>query len=82
MEQEDGKWYYLRPDGDMATGWVKVAGSWYYMNADGVMVTGWLKDGNNWYWLRADGAAAIGWTNVMVPGTSSRTTRACSPAGS
>ena len=63
-KKEDGKWYYLRPDGDMATGWVKVAGSWYYMNADGIMVTGWLKDGNSWYWLRADGAAAIGWTNV------------------
>ena len=63
-KQEDGKWYYLRPDGDMATGWVKDGGSWYFLGSDGVMATGWLKDGNNWYWLRANGAAAIGWANV------------------
>ena len=47
--------YYFKPDGYMATGWVKVADEWYFLTASGAMKkNAW--EGN--YWLKADGKMA------------------------
>ena len=37
--QQGDDWYYLNPDGSMATGWLLSQGSWYYLDPrDGRMV--------------------------------------------
>ena len=42
----DGSWYYLNPDGSMATGWVEGApGQWYYLDESGRMLTNTVVDG-------------------------------------
>lgn len=53
-KHSDGNWYYLLPNGAMATGWVKVGTEWFYMNASGAMVTGWVKYNEHWYYMSND----------------------------
>ena len=53
-KHSDGNWYYLLPNGAMATGWVRVGTEWFYMNASGAMVTGWVKYNNQWYYMSND----------------------------
>ncbi len=57
---ENGKVYYLLPDGSMAVGWQTIAGLRYCFDEYGVMLTGWLRDGENSYYLHPDGHAARG----------------------
>ncbi len=47
------KWYYFRPDGYMATGWIMSDSNWYYLGEanDGSMATGWVISGGKWYYL-------------------------------
>ncbi|POP30972.1 hypothetical protein C3B58_18595, partial [Lactonifactor longoviformis] len=54
----DGKtWYYLKSNGAMATGWVKVSGKWYYLRDNGAMASKtWI--GN--YYVNASGV----WTKT------------------
>ncbi len=50
--EDNGKWYYLKDNGTMATGWMKDKdGRWYYLDESGAMKTGWLKDKGKWYYL-------------------------------
>ena len=59
FKQIDGKWYFFRPNGLMAMGWINPEdGKWYYMLNDGSMVTGWLKIGNDYYFMRGNGTMA------------------------
>lgn len=41
FESQDGYWYYLKPDGAMALGWIEVDGKWYYCNLSPTSVSGW-----------------------------------------
>ena len=50
-KHSDGKWYYLLPNGAMATGWILVSNKWYYFEKDGAMKTGWVKYKDVWYFL-------------------------------
>lgn len=56
-----GKWYYLRNDGSMATGWKFENGKGYYLNDDGSMQIGWKYIGNFWHYFDADGSMKTGW---------------------
>ncbi len=50
--EDKGKWYYLKDNGIMATGWIKDKdGRWYYLDSNGAMQTGWLQDKGKWYYL-------------------------------
>ncbi len=50
--EDNSKWYFLKNNGTMATGWVKDKdGRWYYLDSNGAMKTGWLKDKGKWYYL-------------------------------
>lgn len=51
LKHTDGYWYYLLPNGSMATGWVLIANKWYYFKEDGKMATGWVKYKEKWYYL-------------------------------
>ncbi|WP_413299514.1 hypothetical protein AA0X95_16035 [Bacillus sp. 1P10SD] len=62
--KEQGKWYYIQPNGTKATGWIKDASKWYYLGTNGVMLTGWQKDASKWYYLGANGAMLTGWQKV------------------
>lgn len=45
FENQDGFWYYLKPDGAMAAGWLEIEGNWYYFNTSSESATGWsMKD--------------------------------------
>lgn len=55
-----GLYYYLTPDGIMATGWVNYKGRYYYMNDSGAMETGWVKVDGFWYYLDSNGAMLTG----------------------
>ena len=48
------KWYWLHPDGVMATGWQLIDNKWYYFNQDGEMVEGWLQYKDKIYYLKAN----------------------------
>ena len=68
-KQIDGKWYYFKANGLMATQWQQVDNKWYYLyDTTGVMVTGWLKIRNNndynYYYLKSDGSMATGWREI------------------
>lgn len=57
-----GRWYWLEPDGIMASGWKELNGKKYYlMPSTGEMAVGWVKDGQNWYYTGIDGAMQTGW---------------------
>ena len=63
VEPGDGKRYYVKADGRIATGWFQVDGDWYYVNKSGaVQQSGWVKSGGKWYWLLGDsqGKMAVG----------------------
>ena len=48
------KWYWLHPDGVMATGWQLINDKWYFFNEDGEMVEGWLQYKDKIYYLKAN----------------------------
>lgn len=48
------KWYWLHPDGAMATGWQLINDKWYFFNEDGEMVEGWLQYKDKVYYLKAN----------------------------
>ena len=54
---QNGKWYYLKQDGSMATGWLLIGQRYYYLNPSGDMVAnGKTPDG---YTVNADGAWTV-----------------------
>lgn len=59
-----GSWYFLKPDGIMATGWQNINGTWYYLQPSGAMSTGWINDNGTWYYLQSSGAMSTGWQNI------------------
>lgn len=54
-------WYYLKPNGSMATGWLQdpINNKWYYLNSDGQMQTGWIKDNGKSYYLQGNGTMLV-----------------------
>lgn len=65
-QQVKGIWYYLNPNGTMATGWIKdTNGKWYYLNQDGSMKIGWLKYKDKWYYLGSNGAMYFNCTSTI-----------------
>lgn len=63
-KHSDGHWYYLLPDGTMATGWILVSNKWYYFDKDGAMKTGWVKYKDVWYFLDYQQGAMV--SNAFV----------------
>ena len=49
--QFEGKWYYLRPSGEMAIGWQKDQDWWYHLGVAGAMDIGWIQIDGKWYLL-------------------------------
>lgn len=49
---DNGKWYYLKPGGAMATGWLSYGGAWYYLYSSGEMAKNTIISG---YRLNASG---------------------------
>lgn len=52
----NGKWYYLKANGEMATGWFFYKGDWYYLYSNGEMasnttINGYRLNGNG-VWIR------------------------------
>ena len=50
----NNKWYWLHPDGVMATGWQLINDKWYFFDEDGEMVEGWLQYKDKVYYLKAN----------------------------
>lgn len=57
-QDSNGKWYWLGPDGAMATSlWVKWDKKWYWLKSDGSMASKeWIKWKGAWYYLKKDGS--------------------------
>lgn len=53
-----GQEYYLKDDGNMATGWLNLNGSWYYLNSSGAKQKGWQYINSKWYFLYDTGVMA------------------------
>lgn len=53
--------YYLKENGNMATGWLNYNGSWIYLGTDGAKKTGWQSIEGNWYYLDSQGKILTGW---------------------
>lgn len=60
-DKNSNKNYYLKSDGNMATGWIFNNGHWYYLNESGRMQTGWNLANNEWYYLNSEGIMQVGW---------------------
>ncbi len=70
----NNKWvdgFYLKKDGDMATGWMNLGGFRYYLEPDpatkklGAVTKGWRYIGSNWYYFDNEGHMA---SNKWVDG--------------
>ena len=59
-KEEDGKRYYLNPDGTRATGWLEADGKHYLLTDEGYTQSGWI-DG---LYFRPDGSMAQGTVEV------------------
>lgn len=60
---KNGVNYYLKDNGDMATGWQNIQSKWYYFDASGAMKTGWNQCDGKWYYMDKSGAMRTGWFN-------------------
>ncbi|GAA0076920.1 hypothetical protein UT300005_12980 [Clostridium sp. CTA-5] len=58
---KNGKWYYYKSNGTLATGWIKSDNSWYYLRSDGNMAKGWVNVAGKWYYLKSSGVMQSGW---------------------
>ena len=61
---EDGKVYYVKQDGTIATGLQTIDGNTYIFSDSGIMLTGMKKYNGKIYYLKPNGAAATGFTYV------------------
>lgn len=61
---EDGKKYYVKNDGTIATGIQNINGNIYCFSDSGIMRTGLIKQNDNIYYFNNSGVAAIGFTYV------------------
>lgn len=61
FDKNTGINYYLKEDGERATGWLYNNNNWYYFNENGEMKTGWVNVNKNWYYLNKSGAMKMGW---------------------
>lgn len=64
--KDDGKWYYIKEDGDswpvaVENDWRKVDGNWYYFESGCAMVTGWKMIGKTWYYFNSSGIMLTDW---------------------
>lgn len=58
---DNGVWYWIKPDGMMATGWRNVGSCWYYFEPGGAMALGWRKIDGSWSYFDPSGAMHMGW---------------------
>ena len=63
-KQNNGQWYYQKPDNTNAKGWEQVDNKWYHFTNDGVMQTGWQTINGKKYYLKSSGAMATGWQYI------------------
>jgi glucan-binding YG repeat protein len=61
FDKSTGINYYLKEDGNRATGWLNNNNYWYYFNENGEMKTGWVCLDKNWYYLNQSGVMKMGW---------------------
>ena len=52
---ENGKKYYVLPNGKRHTGWLSFGKTYYYCGSDGAIVYGKYKVGGNWYYFNEQG---------------------------
>lgn len=60
IKNSAGEYFYLKPNGMMAIGWVYVDNNYYYMDSSGVMTTGWQKVNGKWYYMDSSGRMLTG----------------------
>ena len=63
VQNNNGDWNYVKPNGEKSTGWVNEGDKWYYLNNAGVMKTGWIQENGKWYYLNKSGVMQTGWVN-------------------
>ncbi len=61
VERDDGKRYYVLPDGNYATGLQTIDGVTYFFREDFSMATGAVKVGSSTYFFDSDGRLNTGW---------------------
>lgn len=60
--QENGRWYFYKPDGSMSkSAWTKYNNKWYYLNSSGEMVTGIQAINNEQFFFLENGSMLTGW---------------------
>lgn len=55
------KKYYLKDDGNRATGWMFKDNKWYLFSQEGFMFTGWQYTGGTWYFMDEQGVMKTDW---------------------
>lgn len=64
-ETIQGKAYYFREDGYMATGWTDVEGEGrYYFKEDGSPYKGWMKQEEKLYYFGENSSMSVGWDEI------------------
>ena len=58
------KYYYIKDDGYMVTGWYQIGEDTYYFGTYGARHSGWLQDAGKWYYFAEDGKMAVGFVQV------------------
>lgn len=68
QSEENGKWYYLNPDGTYPVSqWKEIKNLWYYFDNEGYMKTGWIDVDGKRYWADESGAMAEN-TQITIEG--------------
>ena len=50
--QEEGGWWFRRPDGSWPMAeWMEFNGEWYHFDDQGYVQSGWFEENGNRYWL-------------------------------
>ena len=54
LNESDGFWYYLKPDGSMAEGWNPINGFWYYFAPQTEGSPGWSLVNGRWVYEKPE----------------------------
>ncbi|MCB6201567.1 L,D-transpeptidase family protein [Extibacter muris] len=60
-KEENGKKYYILPDGSKRVGWLSFGKVYYYCGSDGAIVTGMQKISGKWYFFNEEGIRQNDW---------------------
>lgn len=61
---DEGNYYYIKSNGEKATGFVKINGNSYYFSKNGMMYKGWLKYKSSYYYYGSNGKKVTGWKTI------------------